>query len=107
MSTPNGNHDYVGDKPVPKPTRTQPSPLFKIVQALASLRLTVVLFSLAMALVFFGTVAMMQYSIEDTMKRYFRSWYTFIEFRTISDFGSVFFPYLFSKDHPIPGKLPF
>ena len=41
MSAPTVSHDYVGDRS-PKPaTRTKPSPLFRAVQAVASLRLTV------------------------------------------------------------------
>ena len=107
MSTPNGNHDYVGDKPSPKPVRKGPSPLYKILQTMASLRVTVVLFSLAMVLVFFGTLSMVHESIEETVKHYFRSWYVFIELRAISDFGKVFFPTFFGPESRIPGKLPF
>ena len=63
MSAPSVPHDYVGDKPAPKPIRTGPNPLRKTLKALASLRLTVVLFALSMALVFLGTVGMTQDSI--------------------------------------------
>jgi ABC-type transport system involved in cytochrome c biogenesis permease subunit len=75
------------------------------VQALASLRFTVILFSLAMVLVFFGTLGMMHESIEETMKRYFRSWFVMIDLRAITDFGKVFLG--FGETAYLPGKFPF
>jgi ABC-type transport system involved in cytochrome c biogenesis permease subunit len=100
-------HDYIGEAKPKTVTKTQPNPAFKALQILASLRVTVVLFSLSMALVFFGTLAMMHESIEETMKRYFRSWYVMVELRAISDFGKVFLPAFFSEKSEIPGKIPF
>ena len=109
MSTPTVSHDYIGDQP-PAPrrvTKTQPNLAWRAVRAVASIRLTVVLFALSMVLVFFGTLGMMQHSIEETMKNYFRSWLVMIEFQTIADFGKVFIPGLFSPDSKIPGRFPF
>ena len=72
MSTSTASHDYVGDKPAPKTApRAKPSIAYQVVQVLASLRLTVVLFSLSMVLVFFGTLGMMHDSIDETMRRVF------------------------------------
>ncbi len=107
MSASTVPHDYVGDKPAPKPARSKPSIAYKVLQTLASLRITVVLFSLSMVLVLFGTLHMMNDSIEHAVNHYFRSWYAWLEFRSITDFGKVFLPQFFSKDANLPGKLPF
>jgi len=108
MSTPTVSHDYIGDQPSPnRVAKPQPSFAWKALSAVASIRLTVVLFALSMVLVFFGTLGMMQHSIEETMKNYFRSWLVMIEFQTIADFGKVFIPALFSPESKIPGKIPF
>jgi cytochrome c biogenesis protein ResB len=76
-----------------------------VLQAIASLRITVVLFSLSMVLVFFGTLAMMHESIDETMKRYFRSWFVMMDLRGITDFGKVFLG--FSDKWNLNIKLPF
>src|SRR5262245_44547928 len=104
MSASTVSHDYVGDKPKPA-TRTQPSIAYKVLQAIASLRITVVLFSLSMVLVFFGTLAMMHHSIDETMKHYFRSWFVMIDLRGVTDFGKVFLG--FSENWNLNIKLPF
>ncbi len=108
MSTSAVSHDYIGEQPAPKrPEKVQPNLAWRALGAVASIRLTVVLFALSMVLVFFGTLGMMQHSIEETMKNYFRSWLVMIEFQTIADFGKVFIPGLFSPESKIPGKFPF
>src|SRR5262249_28121579 len=107
MSASTVPHDYVGDKPAPKPARTQPSIAYKVVQAIASLRVTVVLFSLSMVLVLFGTLGMMHQSIEDCVKHYFRSWHAWLELRAITDFGHVFLPSIFGTSGDLPGRIPF
>jgi len=105
MSAPTIPHDYVGDRK-PQPTaRRAPNPVYKVVQAIASLRLTVVLFSLGLVLVLFGTLGMMRDSIDGTVTRYFRSWFVLIDLHAITDFGKVFLN--FSKDAELPGKIPF
>lgn len=107
MSASTVPHDYVGDKPAPKPARTKPSVAYKVVQAVASLRVTVVLFSLSMVLVFFGTLGMMHHSIEDCVHKYFRSWHAWLELRAITDFGHVFLPSIFGTSGELPGRIPF
>ncbi|HEX3152914.1 MAG TPA: cytochrome c biogenesis protein CcsA [Gemmataceae bacterium] len=106
MSAPSVPHDYVGDQPAPKPvTRTGPSLLYKAAKAIASLRLTVVLFSLSMALVFLGTLGMTQDSIEGTVHHYFRCWIAWIDLQGLVEFGKVFLSV--DKDAHISAKLPF
>ena len=100
----NEKHDYVGEA-APRPKPAGPSVGYKALQAVASLRVTVVLFALSMVLVFFGTMAMRHDSIHGTMDRYFRSWFVWIEFRLLSDFLILFFQA--DKDWVLPGKCPF
>lgn len=104
MGAPRDPHDYVGDKR-PKAAPARPHVLYRAVRVLASLRLTVVLFALAMVLVFFGTVAMMRHSIDETMKQYFRSWVVMIDLQGVADFGKVFLG--FGEKAELPGSLPF
>jgi ABC-type transport system involved in cytochrome c biogenesis permease subunit len=59
---------------------------------LASLRITVVLFALALVLVFFGTLAQMNAGIWTVVNDYFRSWgIIWIPFQLFVQFGQVFF----------------
>ncbi|HJZ93565.1 MAG TPA: hypothetical protein VKE40_21995, partial [Gemmataceae bacterium] len=105
MSAPTAQHDYVGDRPAPKTTpRARPSLIYQAVRTLASLKLTVVLFSLAMVLVFFGTLGMTQDSIEGTVHRYFRSWIAMIDLQGLAEFCKVFLG--FGPDFQLPVKLP-
>ena len=70
---------------------------YKIITALASLRLTVWLFVFALLLVFFGTLAMMDEGLYTVLNKYFRSkWFVWIPFQLFVRFGQVFFG--FSKD---------
>src|SRR4051794_20688169 len=105
MSAPSVPHDYVGDQPAPKPVRTAPHPLRKALKGLASLRLTVVLFSLSMALVFLGTLGMTQDSIEGTVRHYFRCWVAWIDLQGVVEFGKVFLNV--DKDASVHAKIPF
>jgi ABC-type transport system involved in cytochrome c biogenesis permease subunit len=107
MSASTVSHDYIGDKPAPKPARAKHSVAYKVVQAVASLRVTVVLFSLSMVLVFFGTLGMMHISIDEAVNHYFRCWFAWIDLQGIADFGKVFLPSIFSPDARFPVKLPF
>src|SRR5258708_38504630 len=85
-------HDYVGDKPSPQPiARARPSLVYRTLKAIASLRITVVLFSLSMALVFFGTLGMTLDSIDETVHKYFRCWLAWIDLRGLATFGKKFF----------------
>jgi len=76
--------------------------LFK---ALASLRLTVILFVLSLILVFVGTLAQMDESINGVVARYFRSFFVWVPFQLFARFAMVFLD-LDPKTH-IPGAFPF
>src|SRR3954462_2596606 len=90
MRAPTVPHDYVGDRS-PKPaTRARRGTLYRALHAVASLRLTVILFSLSMALVFFGTLGMTLDSIEETVHKYFRCWVAWIDLQGLVEFGKVF-----------------
>jgi len=90
-----------------KPRRRHKNPALKALETLASLRLTVVLFSLALALVFFGTLAQIDSGIWTTVKNYFRSFYVWIPLQLLVQFGQVFFPAFVSKNASLPGAFPF
>lgn len=59
-------------------------------RALASLRLTVVLFSLSLILVFVGTLAQMDQSIWTVVRDYFRSWGVWVPLNLFVRLGQVF-----------------
>src|SRR5262245_2020538 len=105
MSAPTVPHDYVGDRKPQPAARRAPSLLTKGVRALASLRLTVVLFSLGLLLVLFGTLAMMRDSIDGTVNSYFRAWYVMLDLRGITDFGKIFLG--FGRSSELPIRIPF
>jgi ABC-type transport system involved in cytochrome c biogenesis permease subunit len=73
-----------------------------VLMPLASLRLTVALFAIAILLVFAGTLAQVDKDIWDVMREYFRAWFAWIDFQ-------VFFPKsFFSGEAPkIPGGFWF
>jgi hypothetical protein len=89
----------------PPSPRVKPGPLMQAVQALASLRFTVVLFVLSFLLVFLGTLAQVEQGIGTVTKNYFRSFVVFIPFQTLVRFGQVFFD--FPKEWRAPGSFPF
>jgi ABC-type transport system involved in cytochrome c biogenesis permease subunit len=100
-------------KPVPAATRTTaPAPrtrpnwlVANLVTPLASLRLTIVLFALAIALVLFGTLAQVDEGIFTVLHRYFRSLLAWIPFQALVRFGQVFFGV--SKSFEASGSFPF
>jgi hypothetical protein len=77
----------------PAPRTQLAWPLWRALRALASLQLTVVLFSLSMVLVFFGTLAQIDREIWTVVDQYFRSWYVWIPFQLIPEFGKRFFDF--------------
>jgi hypothetical protein len=80
------------EEPAP---REKPGGLMLILQGLASLRLTVVLFVLSFLLVLLGTLAQIDYGIGTVIKTYFRSFFIWVPFRV---------PYLFFvKFFGLPG----
>jgi ABC-type transport system involved in cytochrome c biogenesis permease subunit len=80
----------------------------KVLKPLASLQLTVVLFSLSMLLVFFGTLAQMDYGIWTVVDKYFWSWYVMVPFELFHKFLGVFWKEQFPPDSPAwSGAFPF
>lgn len=76
-----------------KPPR--PVPL-RIVDAVGSLKVTVVLLSMSIFLVFAGTLAQVDRGIWTVMERYFRCWIAWIELKVF-----------FSQGQGMPGSFPF
>jgi ABC-type transport system involved in cytochrome c biogenesis permease subunit len=77
----------------------------KALRALASLRLTVVLFALSLVLVFYGTLAQMDEGIWTVVEKYFRSFYVMIPLQLNAKFLMVFFN--LPKDTVWKGSIPF
>jgi hypothetical protein len=82
--------------------------LWGVLRVLASLRLTVVLFSLSMLLVFFGTVAQIDKGTWTVVDEYFRSWVVWVPTQLIAKFGWKFFETpapdaVWSASFPLPG----
>lgn len=90
----------------PKPPPGPGYYLRRVLKAAASLQLTVVLFAIAMGLVFFGTVAQVDFGIWTVVDKYFWSWIVWVPFDIINKFGQVFFD--FPKNAPPwHGSFPF
>jgi hypothetical protein len=81
---------------VKTPPKGQPGPVRQVLSALASLRLTVVLFVFAIIIVFAGTLAQVDYGIWTVVGTYFRSAYIWIPLY-------IFFP----RSWNVPGGFPF
>lgn len=88
-----------------RPRRAAMGPFKQALWALASLRLTVVLFSLGLVLVFCGTLAQVEMGIWTAVNEYFRSAYVWIPFQLFVRFGQVFFG-IPSNAH-LQGSFPF
>lgn len=76
----------------------------RILKPLASLRLTVVLLGLSVVLVFLGTVAQVDDSINTVLGRYFYTWVAKVPFQVFIRFGQKFFN--ISKDAAFPSWFP-
>ncbi len=70
------------------------------VMPLASLKLTVVLLSLGMALILSGTFALTRYDMWDVVRHFFRTWFVWVELQNFAP--EAFFP---SKPK-LPGGFP-
>lgn len=90
---------------VPKARRAARGPFQQALWVFASLRLTVVLFALALVLVFCGTLAQVDMGIWTAVNEYFRSAYVWIPLQLFVHFGQVFFGV--SKDAHLPGSFLF
>src|SRR4051794_27493855 len=84
--------------PAPAPARRsrRPGPVKKVVSALASLRVTVVLFALSLFLVFVGTLAQMDEGIWTVVPKYFRSLYVWVPLQLF-----------FKRSFHVSGSFPF
>lgn len=89
----------------PAPPRPRPSLAWQALTAVASLRLTVVLFVLSLLLVFLGTLAQIDAGIWTVVKDYFRSFYVWVPLQLLVKFAQVFFGV--SRDLEIGGAFPF
>jgi hypothetical protein len=81
------------------------SPLWVGVRAIASLRLTVVLFLLSLFLIFCGTLAQIDVGIWSVVSGYFRSFVAWIPFQIFVRFGQVFL--FIPKTAHLGGSFPF
>src|SRR5689334_13228688 len=93
----------------PRPRVRKPETLpLRALKALASLRLTVILFVLSILLVFCGTLAQVDAGIWTVVNHYFRAFYVWIPLQVFSHFGAVFFRFLgFPTDAHLSGGFPF
>jgi hypothetical protein len=85
--------------PTPSVRRKGRGWLYKALQALASLRVTVALFALSILLVFFGTLAQVDANIWTVVGKYFRSFYVWVPFQ-------IFFS-AFTRNARVGGGFPF
>src|SRR5262249_20706649 len=65
----------------------------------------VVLFSLSLILVFFGTLAQIDNGIWTVVEKYFRSLYVWVDFQLAVQFAQIFFGV--SRDVKVTGAFPF
>jgi hypothetical protein len=94
----------------PSPRQTPPGALAwtrkYIVEPVASLRFTVVLFAMSFFLVFVSTLALIDAGLWTVVERYFRTWgLAWIPYQAFVRLGQVFF--FVPKDVEIPGYFPF
>ena len=85
--------------------RAGPSPLYAAMTVLASLKLTVALFSLSIVLVFFGTLAQKNTGIWTVVDNYFYSWFVKIDLNLLVQLGQVFLN--LPSDWRISASIPF
>jgi hypothetical protein len=79
----------VKDRPAARP-KAEPSAVRRALTVVASLRLTVVLFALALVLVFVGTVAQKDEGNWTVVSKYFRSFYVWVPAQLFVEVGQVF-----------------
>ena len=96
------------ESPQPEPRRAKPpkSLLRRILEPVASLRVTVILFALSLFLVFAGTLAQAETGNVTVINKYFRSYgLVWIPWQAFVKFGQVFLGV--SKDAVVTGAFPF
>ncbi|MBN9121675.1 MAG: cytochrome c biogenesis protein CcsA [Planctomycetes bacterium] len=79
----------------------------KGLKALASLQLTVVLFALGILLIFFGTLAQLDFGIWTVVDKYFWSWVVHVPFDLLAKFLNVFWKEQFPDGTHWSGTFPF
>jgi hypothetical protein len=89
--------DRLSDRPPIQKTRSRLWPFWKALQVAGSLRVTVVLFVLAILLIFFGTLAQVDEGIWAVVSKYFRCLLAWIPLK-------IFFP---RQMRQVPGGFPF
>ncbi len=85
--------------------RRRKNPAVLVLEVLASLRVTVVLFALSLLLVFFGTLAQIDAGIWTVVSKYFRSFFVWVPLQPLVQFAQVFLGV--SKSARLPGAFPF
>ncbi len=94
------------DRPQATPKPAVPWMKKRLLEPLASLRLTVILFALSLFLVFAGTLAQAESGNLTVINKYFRSWFVvWIPFQVFVKFGQVFFG--LSSELKVAGAMPF
>jgi hypothetical protein len=85
-----------------------PDWVHRLLKPVASLRVTVVLFVLSLALVFFGTMAQIDAGTGTVIERYFRSFHiVWVPFQIFVQFGQVFLHEWVPPDAHLSGSFPF
>ena len=80
--------------------------MLKVWKVIVSLRLTVILFLLSAALVFFGTLAQKQSTIWDVITRYFWSWYVLVPNQLLVEFFKIFGLGFVGPSASLGGSIP-
>jgi len=98
--------DVLPRTPIPARRTRHSGPVRRALTAVASLKLTVALFTLAMLLVFFGTLAQVDEGVFTVLSKYFRcKFIAWIPLQIFVRFGQVFFG--ISHDAEVSGSFPF
>ena len=107
QSSPDPRWGQALDKPLaPAPKdRTVWQGVKFLLSPIASLRVTVVLFTFSLLLVFFGTLAQTQLGMWTAVERYFRAALVWVPFQLFVKFGQVFFG--ISPSASVGGSFPF
>ena len=103
-------HDYVGANAPPTAVARSRFSFRRLLEPVASLRLTVILFVLTLILVFFGTLAQKRDSLNTVLADYFYCWLAWLDLNAISDFTQVFlkgFRFAGTDEDPVRVQIPF
>ncbi|HVK19175.1 MAG TPA: cytochrome c biogenesis protein CcsA [Fimbriiglobus sp.] len=105
MSTTTANPTTAGAPERGPARKAAVNPIVAILRPLASLQFTVFLFVLSLLLIFFGTLAQMNSGIWTVVDKYFWSYFVWVDFQLLVQFGQVFFG--FPHDWKVSGAFPF